>query len=100
MMVLFSILKIGATETKDCIYSAFGQEGWLAIRNGKVGFSGTLVADVERDYAKRCVKTQMALSRAYMEILQHWAFDLPEEPTIDALTVRPLVELNAPTSNE
>lgn len=89
-----------AMETKDCIYSAFGQEGWLAIRNGKVGFSGTLVADVERDYAKRCVKTQMALSRAYMEILQHWAFDLPEEPTIDALTVRPLVELNAPTSNE
>ena len=81
-----------ATETKDCIYSAFGQEGWLAIRNGKVGFSGKLVADVERDYAKRCVKTQMALSRAYMEILQHWAFDIPEEPTIDALTVRPLVE--------
>ena len=87
-------------ETKDCIYSAFGQEGWLAIRNGKVGFSGTLIADVERDYAKRCVKTQAALSRAYMEILQNWAFDLPDEPTIDALTVRPLVELNAPTSNE
>lgn len=85
-----------SAETKDCIYSAFGQEGWLAIRNGKVGFSGTLVADVERDYAKRCVKTQSALSRAYMQILQSWAFDLPEEPTIDALTIRPLVELNAP----
>lgn len=85
-----------SAETKDCIYSAFGQEGWLAIRNGKVGFSGTLVADVERDYAKRCVKTQSALSRAYMQILQNWAFDLPETPTIDALTIRPLVELNAP----
>lgn len=85
-----------SAETKDCIYSAFGQEGWLAIRNGKVGFSGTLVADVERDYAKRCVKTQSALSRAYMQILQNWAFDLPEKPTIDALTIRPLVELNAP----
>ena len=85
-----------SAETKDCIYSAFGQEGWLAIRNGKVGFSGTLVADVERDYAKRCVKTQSALSRAYMQILQNWAFDLPEVPTIDALTIRPLVELNAP----
>ena len=89
-----------ASETKDCIYSAFGQEGWLAIRNGKVGFSGTLVADVERDYAKRCVKTQTALSRAYVEILEKWAFDLPEEPTLAALTVRPLVELNAPASNE
>jgi hypothetical protein len=89
-----------ASETKDCIYSAFGQEGWLAIRNGKVGFSGTLVADVERDYAKRCVKTQTALSRAYVEILEKWAFDLPEEPTLAALTVRPLVELNALASNE
>lgn len=89
-----------ATETKDCIYAAFGQEGWLAIRNGKVGFSGTLVADVERDYAKRCQKTQLALTRAYLQILQNWAFDLPEEPTFEALSIRPLVEINAPTNNE
>jgi hypothetical protein len=89
-----------ASETKDCIYAAFGQEGWLAIRNGKVGFSGTLVADVERDYAKRCVKTQKALTRAYLEILQNWAFVPPEEPTLAALSIRPLVELNDPTSNE
>ena len=57
-----------AAEVKDCIYSAFGQEGWLAIRNGKVGFSGTLIADVERDYAKRQIKTQGPLYRLYSRI--------------------------------
>ena len=85
-----------AAETKDCIYSAFGQEGWLAIRNGKVGFSGTLVADVERDYAKRCVKAQRPLSAAYLAILKNWAAELPEQPTIESLAIIPLVELTTP----
>ena len=87
-----------ANETKDCIYAAFGQEGWLAIRNGKVGFSGTLVADVERDYAKRCVKAQRPLTRAYVSILSAWAADLPELPTIDTLKVLPLVDLTTPAT--
>lgn len=85
-----------AAETKDCIYSAFGQEGWLAIRNGKVGFTGTLVADVERDYAKRCVKAQRPLSAAYLAILKNWAAELPEQPTIESLAIIPLVELTTP----
>ena len=85
-----------AQETKDCIYSAFGQEGWLAIRNGKVGFSGTLVADVERDYAKRCIKTQKALTMAYVRILRVWADPLPIEPTYATLDILPLVDLNTP----
>lgn len=85
-----------AAETKDCIYSAFGQEGWLAIRNGKVGFSGTLVADVERDYAKRCVKAQRPLSAAYLAILKNWAAELPEQPTTESLAIIPLVELTKP----
>lgn len=86
-----------AAETKDCIYSAFGQEGWLAIRNGKTGFSGTLVSDVERDYAKRCIKAQKPLSAAYKAILSVWAAELPEEPTTEALRILPLVELSTPT---
>lgn len=86
-----------AIETKDCIYSAFGQEGWLAIRNGKVGFSGTLVADVERDYAKRCIKTQRPLSAAYLAILGAWATELPEAPTMDSLAIIPLVDITTPT---
>lgn len=81
-------------ETKDCIYAAFGQEGWLAIRNGKVGFSGTLVADVKRDYADRCVKTQKALSRAYVSVLTNWVEgELPDEPNATTLAILPLVEL-------
>lgn len=87
-----------AAEIKDCIYSAFGQEGWLAIRNGKVGFSGTLVADVERDYAKRQVKTQKAMTRCYKTLLQHWtaAEPLPAEPNDANLTILPLVDLSTP----
>ena len=86
-----------AAEIKDCIYSAFGQEGWLSLRNGKVGFSGTLVADVERDYAKRQIKTQKALTRCYVTLLDKWAYPLPAEPSIENLTVRPLVDLNTPS---
>lgn len=84
-----------AEETKDSIYAAFGQEGWLAIRNGKVGFSGSLVADVEKDYAKRQVKLQMALTRAYFALLSVWTSQnpLPEEPTLQGLQIVPLVDL-------
>lgn len=89
-----------AAEIKDCIYSAFGQEGWLAIRNGKVGFSGTLVADVERDYAKRQTKTQAALTRCYKALLRAWATDqpLPAEPNDANLAILPLVDTTTPTN--
>lgn len=84
-----------AEETKDSIYAAFGQEGWLAIRNGKVGFSGTLVADVEKDYAKRQVKLQKALTRAYFALLSVWTSQnpLPELPTLQGLQIVPLVDI-------
>lgn len=88
-----------SAETKDCIYSAFGQEGWLAIRNGKVGFSGTLVADVERDYAKRCIKAQRPLSRAYVSLLSVWADALPALPDMETLKVLPLVDLTTPEAS-
>lgn len=91
-----------AAEVKDAIYARFGQEGWLSIRNGKVGFSGTLVADVERDYAKRQIKLQKAITRCYVSILSHWtpANPLPEEPTFEALTITPLVDIDTPTTNK
>lgn len=87
-----------AAEIKDCIYAAFGQEGWLSIRNGKVGFSGTLIADVERDYAKRQIKTQRALTRCYKTLLQVWtnAETLPAEPNDESLAILPLVDLTIP----
>ena len=91
---------VTAAEVKDCIYAAFGQEGWLAIRNGKVGFSGTLIEDVERDYAKRQIKTQKALTRCYARLLQAWTTSqpLPAEPNETNLAIRPLVDITTPTT--
>lgn len=89
-----------STEVKDCIYSAFGQEGWLSLRNGKVGFSGTLVADVERDYAKRLIKTQKAMTRCYKALLAAWTAGeaLPALPDDVNLAILPLVDINATTT--
>ena len=90
-----------AAEVKDCIYSAFGQEGWLSLRNGKVGFSGTLVADVERDYAKRQIKIQKAMTRCYKSLLSVWTpgQPLPAEPNDANLAVLSLVDLTIPTKS-
>ena len=89
-----------STEVKDCIYSAFGQEGWLSLRNGKVGFSGTLVADVERDYAKRLIKTQKAMTRCYKALLAAWTTGetLPTLPDDVNLAILPLVDINTTTT--
>lgn len=57
---------------EDNIYSRFGQEAFLSLRRGKVGFSGNLIKDATDDYARRCAKAQRVLSRAYSAVLQHW----------------------------
>lgn len=75
---------------KENIYCKFGQEGFLALRNGKVGFSGTLVKDANDDYARRMVKRQRMLSRAYVDILARWFEPLVVEPTMDSLGIVPL----------
>ena len=90
---------VSAAEVKDCIYAMFGQEGWLAIRNGKVGFSGSLVADVERDYARRQIKLQASLTRIYELLLAHWAGALPVEPNRETLAVVPLVDIDKPAKS-
>lgn len=76
--------------TTERIYSAFGQEGWYCLRIGKTGFSGTLVNDIEKEYAKRCAKDQRALTKAYYAILSRFADGLlPEQPTLNALAIEP-----------
>lgn len=71
------------------IYSAFGQEGWHALRIGKVGFSGQLVADIEQEYTKRVRKYQRPISKAYYTLLAHYAAGvLPEEVTLDAVSIQ------------
>lgn len=87
-----------AAEIKDCIYSEFGQEGWLSLRNGKVGFSGTLISDMERDYARRQVKTQAALTQTYIRLLSNWAEALPATADLESLRIVPLVDLTEPAA--
>lgn len=87
-----------AAEIKDCIYSEFGQEGWLSLRNGKVGFSGTLISDMERDYARRQVKTQAALTQTYVRLLSNWAEVLPATADLESLRIVPLVDLTQPAA--
>lgn len=87
-----------AAEIKDCIYSEFGQEGWLSLRNGKVGFSGTLISDMERDYARRQVKTQAALTQTYVRLLSNWAEVLPATADLESLRIVPLVDLTEPAA--
>lgn len=84
-----------AAEVKDCIYSEFGQEGWLSLRNGKVGFSGTLIGDMERDYARRQVKTQKALTQAYVRLLSYWSAPLPATADRETLRILPIVDITS-----
>lgn len=79
-----------AEAVQDRIYSKFGQEGWLCIRKGKVGFGGELLRDVESDYCRRVAKYQRPLSQAYYKILS--LFDpsaLPDAVSYDTVRIEP-----------
>lgn len=78
-----------ATEIKDSIYSAFQQEGFLSLRNGKVGFSGTLVKDITEDYASKCARLQGKLTEVYVRLLNLWNDELPATPDKASLTILP-----------
>ena len=56
----------------DSIYSAFNQEAFLAIRNGKLGFSGTILQDAYAYYSGKVTKEQRAISRALLSIFKNW----------------------------
>ncbi len=90
-----------STETvEDKIYSAFGQEGWLCLRKGKVGFGGDVIHDVEIDYCRRVAKLQRAISQELYKILK-W-FDpavLPDALIAENLKIEPYSESSSETSN-
>lgn len=54
------------------IYSAFEQEPFLCIRNGKVGFSGTLIHDCYTYYSSLVDKEQRLIERAFGKVLERW----------------------------
>lgn len=54
------------------IYCAFEQEPFLCVRNGKVGFSGTLIHDCYTYYSSLVVKEQRFIERALKKIFDNW----------------------------
>lgn len=58
--------------TVERIYSMFGQELFYAIRMGKLGFSGQVMADAYADYAGKVTKEQRFIGRAVSKILERW----------------------------
>ena len=91
-----------ATEdsVKDKIYSIFQQEGWLCIRNGKVGFGGQLLNDVKTEYSERTEKERLSLTMAYHKVLENFAPELlPEQPTLENLRIEPIITPQQPTDD-
>lgn len=68
------------------IYCAYEQEPFLAIRNGKLGFSGSVVHDAYNYYASLVSKEQRLLSRSFAQILRFWASPVSEDTDILPLT--------------
>ena len=62
----------------------------MAVRLGKTGFGASIMQEANDDYARKCVKKQRMLTKAYWTVLGLWADKLPDLPTMDALTVQPL----------
>lgn len=85
---------------KDKIYSIFQQEGWLCIRNGKVGFGGELLNDVKTEYSERTAKERISLSMAYHKVLEHFPQEvLPDVATLQNLEIEPLVNTQNTSNN-
>lgn len=54
------------------IYSAFEQEPFLAIRNGKLGFSGDVIADAYTYYSLLVNKEQRTIERALAKVFANF----------------------------
>ena len=68
------------------IYSAFEQEPFLCIRNGKLGFSGTTIHDCYTYYSSLVNKEQRMIERAFGKIVDLWKTPLLNTDT----SIKPL----------
>lgn len=78
-----------ATEqsTTERIYAIFEQEPFLAIRNGKLGFSGDVIQDAYNYYSALCGRERRVIERAYAQVFGKWSGGSPT----DNYTISPLV---------
>lgn len=75
----------------DNIYSAFNQEAFLAIRKGKLGFSGDILADAYSYYSGKVTKEQRAISRALLSIFKNWYEQPFGELTSDTFKIQSML---------
>lgn len=77
-----------ATETSvvERIYSVFEQEPFLAIRNGRLGFSGDVIQDAYNYYSAICGKERRVIERAFTAVVSRW-----HEPNTWRCDIEPLV---------
>ena len=68
------------------IYSAFEQEPFLCIRNGKLGFSGTTIHDCYTYYSSLVNKEQRMIERSLNRCLDLWHEPIPSTDC----TIKPL----------
>lgn len=61
------------------IYTAFEQEPFLAIRNGKLGFSGTTIHDTYYYYSNLVAREQKQIARVFTTLLSGMGLDLDTE---------------------
>lgn len=57
------------------IYSAFGQEPWYCIRTGRLGFSGSVLAEAYEYYNSYVSKERRAITRLLKRIFDRWHED-------------------------
>lgn len=86
---------------EDRIYSIFGQEGWLCLRKGKIGFSGDLINDIKKEYCESVTKYQRPLTNAYFKILSRFDPDsVPDAVTVENLKIEPYIKSVTPNPIE
>lgn len=82
-----------ATEasTIERIYSAFGQEAFYCLRVGKIGFSGSVMADAKKEYAEQQLKRQKLIARTLNDIFRFTSPELVAPGT--KIEILPYVDL-------
>lgn len=78
------------------IYCAFEQEPFLCIRNGKLGFSGTVVQDTYNYYASLVSKEQRLIERSFAKVFGNWYEPLPSAD----FSIKPLSYISTVETDE
>lgn len=71
--------------TAKRIFTAYEQDAWWCIREGKLGFSGTAIADAFSVYNSSIAPYQRIVTRALDQVFAHWY-----EPITADFTIEPL----------